>query len=137
MPLLRRMDMLCGKSGGMPLHQEFHYKPIFTWFMRTRFVLLMWWLLTWQKKTVAMNVISWPLGATAKLSAIIIIHKYRRFHEGHHFIPMAMEVHDTFRRDMNHFIKECVRLLHDRQSKGHLSLSFCIKFFKQRVNITL
>jgi hypothetical protein len=26
-----------------------------------------------------------------KLSAIVQIHKYKRFHEGHHFIPMAME----------------------------------------------
>jgi len=38
---------------------------------------------------------------------------------------------------MDCFIKECARLFHDRRSKGHLSLSFYIQFFKQRVNITL
>jgi hypothetical protein len=26
--------------------------------------------------------------------------------------------------------------VHDRRSKGHLSLSFCIQFFKQRFSIT-
>jgi len=34
--------------------------------------------------------------------------------EGHHFIPMAMEVHDTFRHDMDRFIKECAHLSHTR-----------------------
>ncbi len=55
--------------------------------------------------------------------------KYIGLHEGHHFIPMAMEVHDTLGHDMYHLIKVCVRLFHNRQSKGHLSLSFCIQFF--------
>jgi hypothetical protein len=49
-----------------------------------------------------------------KLSAITKIHKYKRFHEGHHFIPMAMEVHNAPKHDMDHFIKECARLFHDR-----------------------
>ncbi len=48
---------------------------------------------------------------------------------------MVMEVHSAFGRDMNHFIKECARLFHNRQSEGHLSWSFCIQFFKQHVNI--
>jgi hypothetical protein len=30
MPSFNRMGTLYGKSGGMPLHQEFHYEPIFT-----------------------------------------------------------------------------------------------------------
>jgi hypothetical protein len=36
---------------------------------------------------------------------------------------------------MDRFIKECVRLFQDKGSRGHLSLSFCIQFFKQHVNI--
>jgi hypothetical protein len=46
-----------------------------------------------------------------------------------------MEVHDTLGCDMDHFIRECAYLFHDKQLKGHLSLSFCIQFFKQCVNI--
>jgi hypothetical protein len=82
------------------------------------------------EEVMAMNVISWPTNVVVKLSAIAKIHKYKGFHEGHHFIPMAMEVHDTLGRDMYHFIKVHVRLFHNRQSRGHLSLSFCIQFFK-------
>jgi hypothetical protein len=48
---------------------------------------------------------------------------------------MAMEVHGTPRRDMDCFIKKCVRLFHYRQLKSHLSLFFCIQFFKQHVSI--
>jgi len=44
-------------------------------------------------------------------------------------------MYDTFGRDMDRFIKECACLFHDKQSKNHLSLSFCIQFFKQHVNI--
>jgi len=44
---------------------------------------------------LAMSVISWPIGAIAKLSTIINICKYEGFQEGHHFIPMAMEMHDA------------------------------------------
>jgi hypothetical protein len=56
-------------------------------------------------KTVAMNVISRPLSAVVKFNAITKIHKYRRLHEVHHFIPMAMEVHGIFGHDMDHFIR--------------------------------
>jgi hypothetical protein len=42
-----------------------------------------------------------------KLNVIVKICKYRRLHEGHHFIPMAMEVHGASRHDMDRFIKEC------------------------------
>jgi len=62
---------------------------------------------------VALNVIS----QLAKFNAIAKIRKYRGLHEGHHFIPMAMEVHDTFERDMDHLIKERACLFHDRPSK--------------------
>jgi hypothetical protein len=48
-----------------------------------------------------------------------------------------MEVHGVPGRDMDHFIKECACFFHDRQSGGHLSLSFCIQFFRQRVSIAL
>jgi len=80
--------------------------------------------MTWEM--VDSSVISRLIGATTKLSAIVKIHKYKRFHEGHHFILMAMEVHNTPKRDIDRFIRECVYLFHYRWSKGHLSLSFCI-----------
>ncbi len=48
---------------------------------------------------------------------------------------MAMKVHNTPEHDMDPFIKECARLFHDKQLGGHLSLSFCIHFLKQRVSI--
>jgi hypothetical protein len=32
---------------------------------------------------------------------------------------MVMEVHCALKCDMDHFIKECVRLFHDRWSGGH------------------
>ncbi len=72
-----------------------------------------------------------------ELSVIAKTHKYIKFHEGHHFILMAMKVHNTPEHDMDPFIKECARLFHDKQLGGHLSLSFCIQFFKQHVSITL
>jgi hypothetical protein len=65
-----------------------------------------------------------------ELNIITKIRKYRGFYEGHHFIPMAMEVHDTLERDMDCFIMDYARFFHARQSKGHLSLSFYIQFFK-------
>ncbi len=72
-----------------------------------------------------------------ELNAIATIYKYKGLHEGHHFIPMAMEVHGALGHDMDRFIKECAHIFHDRWLKGHLSLSFCIQFFRQRVSITL
>jgi hypothetical protein len=47
------------------------------------------------RETVASNVISWPTSAITELSAIAKICKYKGLKEGHHFIPMAMEVHGT------------------------------------------
>jgi hypothetical protein len=75
---------------------------------------------------VAMSVISRPTCAIVELDTIVKVYKYKRFHEGHHFILMVMEVHDTLEHDMEHFIRECVHFFHDKQSGGHLSLSFCI-----------
>jgi hypothetical protein len=76
--------------------------------------------LTWEM--VAMSVISRLIGATTKFSAIAKIHKYRRLHEGHHFIPTAMEVHGALEHDMDHFIEECACFFfHNRRSKSHLS----------------
>jgi hypothetical protein len=49
-----------------------------------------------------------------KLNVIAKICKYKSIHERHHFISMAMEVHCALKGDMNHFIRECVRLFHDR-----------------------
>ncbi len=72
-----------------------------------------------------------------KFSTIVNIRKYRGFHGRHYFIPMAMEVLGAPRHDMDCFIKECACLFHDRQSKSHLSLSFCIQFFEQHVSIVL
>jgi hypothetical protein len=45
------------------------------------------------QETMASSVITWLASVIAKLSAIAKIRKYRELHEGHHFIPMAMEVH--------------------------------------------
>ncbi len=75
-------------------------------------------------KMVASSVSSRPLGTITKLSANINICKYRGLHEGHHFISMAMEVHDTLGHDMDCFIKECACIFHNRRSRGHLPLFF-------------
>jgi hypothetical protein len=82
------------------------------------------------QETVSLNVINWPLGAAAKFNVIAKIHKYKELYEGHHFIPMTMEVHGALRHEMDHFIKECVRICHNRRSGDHLSLFFCIQFFR-------
>jgi hypothetical protein len=75
---------------------------------------------------MAMSVTSRPTNTTKELNTIVKIYKYRRFHERHHFILMVMKVHDTFKRDMDNFIRECVRFFHDKRLGGHLFLSFCI-----------
>jgi hypothetical protein len=87
------------------------------------------------QETLASSVISPPVGAIVEFSTIAKIHKYRRLQKGLHFIPMAMEVHGAPEHDMDCFIREFVHLFHNRQSKGHLYLSFCIQFFKQHVSI--
>jgi hypothetical protein len=63
-----------------------------------------------------------------KFHAIVKIHKYIRFHEGHHFILMAMEVHNAPRHDMDCFIRECAHLFHDKQLEDHLSLYYAFNF---------
>jgi len=78
------------------------------------------------QEMVASNVINQLTNVVAELNAIVKIHKYKRIHEGHHFIPMPMEVHNTLRCDMDCFIRDCVYLFHDRQSRCHLYVSFCI-----------
>jgi len=88
---------------------------------------------TWEMMT--MNVISRPISVVVKFNTIVKIHKNKRFHEGHHFISMPMEVHNAPKHDMDCFIRECVHFFHDRKLKGHLSLFFCIQFLKQCVNI--
>ncbi len=87
------------------------------------------------QETMASSVISRLVYVIAELNTIVKIHKYRKLHEGHHFILMAMEVHNTHGHDLDQFIKECAHLSHNKRSGGHLSLSFCIQFFKQRVSI--
>jgi hypothetical protein len=86
---------------------------------------------------MVLNLISQPNGAAMEPNAIAKIRKYKRFHKGHHFILMAMEVHNALGRDMDHFIRECARPFHNKQLGGNLSLSFCIQFFGQCVNIVL
>ncbi len=63
---------------------------------------------------MALNVISRLESAVVELNTIANIYKYKGLHEGHHFIPMAMEVHGALGHDMDHFIKECAHLFHDR-----------------------
>jgi hypothetical protein len=77
-----------------------------------------------------MSVISQLVGVIVKFSIIVKICKYRGFRERHPFISMVIEVHGTFGHDMNCFIRECVCLFHDRQSRDHLFLFFCIQFFR-------
>jgi hypothetical protein len=62
-----------------------------------------------------------------EFNTIFTIHEYKRLPEGHYFMLMAMEVHNASKRDMDRYIRECAHLFHDRQSRGHLSLSFCIQ----------
>jgi hypothetical protein len=61
-----------------------------------------------------MSVISRLVGAITKFSVVVKIRKYKRFHEIHHFISMVMEVHDVFEHDLDHFIRECARLFHNK-----------------------
>jgi hypothetical protein len=66
------------------------------------------------QKTMATNVIN-RLGAViTKFNAIAKIHKYKRIHERHHFISMAMEVHGALWHDIDRFIKECACLFHNK-----------------------
>jgi hypothetical protein len=88
-------------------------------------------------ETVASNVISWPTCVATKINAIAKIHKYKGLYEEHHFILMAMEVHNAPKHNINHFIKECARFFHNKRSRGHLSLFFNIQFFRQHVSIAL
>jgi hypothetical protein len=48
---------------------------------------------------------------------------------------MAIEVHNTLEQNMDCFIMECARLFHDRWLGSHLSLFFCIHFFRQCVSV--
>jgi hypothetical protein len=66
------------------------------------------------RETMTTSVISRLAGVLAKLNSIANIRKYKMLHEGHHFIPIATEVHGTPKRDMDCFIKECVHFFHDR-----------------------
>jgi hypothetical protein len=50
---------------------------------------------------------------------------------------MAMEVHGALGHNMDRFIMECAHFSHDKHSRVHLSLLFCIQFFRQCVNIVL
>ncbi len=88
-------------------------------------------------QTMASSVISQPIGVIAELRAIIEIHKYKGFHQGQHFILMAMEVHGALGCNMDNFIMECAHFSHDKHLGGHLSLSFCIHFYRQCVSIVL
>ncbi len=64
--------------------------------------------LTWD--IMALSVNTKLLGVVAELSAIAKVCKYRGLHEEHHFIPMAMEVHNTPMCDMYCFIMKCAHL---------------------------
>ncbi len=74
------------------------------------------------QEMVATSVISQLEGAAAKFNTIVKVHKYKGLHEKHHFIPMAMEMHDALGCDMDHFIRKCACLFDDKQSRDHLIL---------------
>ncbi len=80
------------------------------------------------QETMTLNVISRLTYVIAKLITIAKIHKYKRLHEKHNFILMAMEVHDTPRCDMDRFIRECACLFHGRRFGSHLSFFFTFNF---------
>ncbi len=63
---------------------------------------------------VFLNVINWPPSVAMKFIVIAKICKYEGLREGHHFLPMTMEVHDALKHDMDHFIRECACLFHNR-----------------------
>jgi hypothetical protein len=63
---------------------------------------------------MASNVINRPIGATMELIIIVKIRKYRGLHKGHHFILMALKVHNAPQHHMDRFIKECGHFFHDR-----------------------
>jgi hypothetical protein len=58
-------------------------------------------------KNVGYECHSQLVGVVAELNAIVKVCKYKGFHEGHHFILMVMDVHDTLGHDTYCFIKEC------------------------------
>ncbi len=66
------------------------------------------------QEMVILNVISRPTCVVVKIGAIAKIYKYKRFHEGHHFISMAMEVQDAPGHNMDLVIKEWACLFHDK-----------------------
>jgi hypothetical protein len=85
---------------------------------------------------VASSVITWPASAIVEFNTITKIHKYRELHEGHHFIPMAMEVHDAPKHDMDHFIREHARLFSTINDQEIIyPCFFCIQFCRQCVSI--
>jgi hypothetical protein len=88
MHLLKRVGMLYEDNDGMPLRQEFHYELISTW---PKIFIINVVVIDLTREMMVSNVISQSTHAIAKLSAIVKIHKYK----GHHFIPMAMEVHNA------------------------------------------
>jgi hypothetical protein len=49
-----------------------------------------------------------------KFNTIVKIRKYIGFHEGHHYILMALEVHGALGHDMDRFIKDCAYLFHGK-----------------------
>jgi hypothetical protein len=77
---------------------------------------------------VVLSVTNQATSVITKFNVIVKICKYKRIHKGHHFIPMAMEVHNTSQWDMDHFIGECAHLFHDRQSKVHFFCFFAFNF---------
>jgi len=82
---------------------------------------------------VVSSVISQSTSVIIELNTIAKICKYKKFHEEHHFIPIAVKVHSALGHDVNHFVRECIRLFHNRRSKGHLSLSFLHSNFQGNV----
>ncbi len=105
MPSFEKMGIMYGESNGTPSHQELHYELIFTWRTPLRVDLYMTCedqvfvidvvVMNLTRKMVVMSVISWSTSVVLELNAIIKICKYKRIHEGHHFILMAIKVHDA------------------------------------------
>jgi hypothetical protein len=70
--------------------------------------------------------------AATEFSVIAKICKYKKFHEAHHIILMAMEVHGALRHNMDCFIKECARFFKKEDLKIIYSC-FCVFNFSSSV----
>ncbi len=86
---------------------------------------------------MVLSVIIRLAGVVTNFNTIAKIRKYKKFHEEHHFIPMAMEVHNALERDMDHFIRECAHFFMIDDQHVIYPYLFAFKFSRQHVSTAL